>query len=306
MYDEFPIIYETTLGLKWNYFILFGVIGGIILIILLISLERIFKKANRSGVSAFIPFYNLNVLLEITNSSKWNFLFLFIPGINLAFYIILMLSLAKCFRKTKVFALGLIFLPFVFYPILGFGDSEYIGMNLVAMERKSNIIDIPKIVENDEQTPVIHEDKDTNLRNINISIGGGVYQKNYTSKLLQVDKKQIISEEPSITNQQEVNSKKSLNDNVNSTNLSFIPPIRDEIGSPEKGAYDTTKNQMNMQKQESLCNNIKETPFVINSEVQSLADNQSQEKSDFISCPRCGAIVKSDTGICFLCGKKLG
>jgi len=46
---------------------------------------------------------------------------------SLAFAIIATLSFAKNFGKGGGYACGLIFLPFVFYPLLGFGDAEYSG-----------------------------------------------------------------------------------------------------------------------------------------------------------------------------------
>ena len=35
-------------------------------------------------------------------------------------------ALSKSFGKDVGFTLGLIFLPFIFYPILGFGSAQYI------------------------------------------------------------------------------------------------------------------------------------------------------------------------------------
>ena len=71
MYDDYPTIYETTIDQNFIYWIILGVILLILFIITLFSLGKIFKKANRSGVSAFIPFYNILVLLEITNKPKY-------------------------------------------------------------------------------------------------------------------------------------------------------------------------------------------------------------------------------------------
>ena len=196
MYDDYPTIYETTIDQNFIYWIILGVILLILFIITLFSLGKIFKKANRSGVSAFIPFYNILVLLEITNKPKYFFLFYLIPGVIFLFYLFTMFSLARLFRKSQGFAFGLTFFPFLFYPILAFSDSEYIGINLAAMEGKSTTIDVPKVVEEEEENPVIHEEQDEASRNINISIGGGVYQKDYTNTLLHVDQQQTISMEP--------------------------------------------------------------------------------------------------------------
>jgi hypothetical protein len=41
--------------------------------------------------------------------------------------IVIALDLAKSFGKETVWAIGLIVLPFIFYPLLGFGDAQYQG-----------------------------------------------------------------------------------------------------------------------------------------------------------------------------------
>lgn len=39
--------------------------------------------------------------------------------------IIVSIRIANAFGKGAGFAVGLIFLPFIFFPILAFGDAEY-------------------------------------------------------------------------------------------------------------------------------------------------------------------------------------
>ena len=41
--------------------------------------------------------------------------------------ILVALEMAKVFGKSAGFGVGLIFLPFVFYPILAFGSAQYKG-----------------------------------------------------------------------------------------------------------------------------------------------------------------------------------
>ena len=48
------------------------------------------------------------------------------------FYIILCLDVAKRFGKGGGFAVGLILLPFIFFPILGFGSAQYQGAPMAA------------------------------------------------------------------------------------------------------------------------------------------------------------------------------
>ncbi|MHC4607720.1 MAG: DUF5684 domain-containing protein [Planctomycetota bacterium] len=41
--------------------------------------------------------------------------------------IIIPLDVARSFGKGFLFGLGLLFLPFIFYPVLGFGGARYVG-----------------------------------------------------------------------------------------------------------------------------------------------------------------------------------
>ena len=92
------------------------------------SLWILFKKAGEPGWAAIVPFYNLYVLFKITWGNGWKFLFLLIPIANLVFAIITMVKLAKAFGKSGGFAVGLIFLSIIFYCILGFDQSQYLGV----------------------------------------------------------------------------------------------------------------------------------------------------------------------------------
>ncbi|MFP6703588.1 MAG: DUF5684 domain-containing protein, partial [Planctomycetaceae bacterium] len=57
----------------------------------------------------------------------WWIVLLLIPCVNAVILIILMVELGKSFGKDGAFAIGLILLPVVFLPILGFGSAEYQG-----------------------------------------------------------------------------------------------------------------------------------------------------------------------------------
>ncbi|MGH7114630.1 MAG: DUF5684 domain-containing protein, partial [Stellaceae bacterium] len=50
-----------------------------------------------------------------------------IPLVNLIVGIMVSIELAKKFGKDALFGLGLAFLGFIFYPILGFGDAKFQG-----------------------------------------------------------------------------------------------------------------------------------------------------------------------------------
>ena len=61
----------------------------------------------------------------------WLILFL-IPFVNLIMFFIVAFDLAKVFGKGAGFALGMIFLGPIFYPILAWSDAKYQGAPAMA------------------------------------------------------------------------------------------------------------------------------------------------------------------------------
>ena len=110
-----------------NYFGIFFVSYAAILVLMIISLWKIFTKAQKPGWAVLIPFYNILVLLEIVGKPWWWLLLMLIPFVNIVFAIWMVNLLSKSFGHGEGFTIGLILLSVVFYPILGLGDSKYIG-----------------------------------------------------------------------------------------------------------------------------------------------------------------------------------
>ncbi|HQW11857.1 MAG TPA: DUF5684 domain-containing protein [Saprospiraceae bacterium] len=98
-----------------------------IIVFIYVAYWRIFEKAGKPGWACLIPFYNAIILLEIIGKPWWWLFFLLIPGANIIFAVLMTHYLSKSFAQSEGFTVGLIFLPFIFYPILGYGDAEYIG-----------------------------------------------------------------------------------------------------------------------------------------------------------------------------------
>jgi len=88
---------------------------------------RIFTKAGEPGWAGIIPIYNLLVLLKIVGRPWWWIFLLVIPFVNLITLIIVYVDLAKSFGKGGGFAVGLILLSVIFFPILAWGSSTYVG-----------------------------------------------------------------------------------------------------------------------------------------------------------------------------------
>ncbi len=116
---------ETILGL--SSFTFFS-IAFFIVIIYIVAQWKIYEKAGQPGWAVLIPFYNVYVLLKIVGKPGWwLLLIIFVPFVNFILAIWMVNLLSKSFGKDVLFTLGLLFLGFIFYPVLGFGDAKYIG-----------------------------------------------------------------------------------------------------------------------------------------------------------------------------------
>ena len=89
---------------------------------------RVYQKAGKPGWAAIIPIYNVLILLEIIGKPWWwILLLLFVPIVNIVLAVWMVNLLSKSFGQGVGFTLGLLFLGFIFYPILAFGNYEYKG-----------------------------------------------------------------------------------------------------------------------------------------------------------------------------------
>ena len=86
-------------------------------------------KADRPGWANLVPFYNKYCMCDIAFGNGWLFLILLIPYINSFFEAIMYYKFVRAFGRGVVYSIVAIFLQPVFFMILGFGDSEYIGKN---------------------------------------------------------------------------------------------------------------------------------------------------------------------------------
>lgn len=132
-----------------------GVLGAALIVglLMLIATWRIFKKAGTGGWKALIPVYNSYSLIKISWKTRYFWILLalsivsvtlgevmlYFPDYELYFLVANLvcaiaaliisvkaeIKLAKAFGKGVGFAVGMIFLPFIFYPILGFGKAKF-------------------------------------------------------------------------------------------------------------------------------------------------------------------------------------
>lgn len=107
-------------------------------VFVLVCMWIVFRKAGKPGWAAIVPFYNLYVLFDITWGSGMRFLLLLIPIYNIILSIQTQVRLARAFGKSGGFAAGLVFLPYIFIPLLAFGKETYQGVPVKAAPYQNN------------------------------------------------------------------------------------------------------------------------------------------------------------------------
>jgi len=98
-----------------------------VMVFYIASMWKIYTKAGQPGWAAIIPIYNLVVLHQIVGKPIWWIILYFIPIVGIVIGIIVTHALSVSFGKGVGFTLGLIFLGFIFYPVLAWSDAQYLG-----------------------------------------------------------------------------------------------------------------------------------------------------------------------------------
>ena len=117
---------NTTLG---AFSIFLPILIGLVIYVIVLtiaSIWHVFRKAGKPGWACVIPVYNCVVYCDISERPRWWVILLFIPLIGFIIAMIMNAALARKFGKSGTFgALGLTFLPWVFYPILASPASRH-------------------------------------------------------------------------------------------------------------------------------------------------------------------------------------
>ncbi len=102
---------------------------GIIAVVLIIGIFfavcmwRLYTLAGQPGWAAIVPIYNYVVLLKIIQKPWWWVLLMLIPYIGIIWAIWSLNLFVKAFGKGTGYTIGIIFLPYIFLPILAFSSS---------------------------------------------------------------------------------------------------------------------------------------------------------------------------------------
>ena len=112
--------------------ILFLVVMLAFMVFIIAAIWKTFEKAGQPGWGAIIPIYNIVLMMNVAGRPTW-WVVLYLLGaipiigpiIVLVVGFIVSLDIARNFGKGTGFGIGLALVPFVFFPILGFGSAEY-------------------------------------------------------------------------------------------------------------------------------------------------------------------------------------
>jgi hypothetical protein len=124
----------AALGLIMAMIAGFGMILLAGYVVVLIGMWKVFAKAGQPGWAVLIPFYNIIVLLRVAGL-PWYWVFaVFLPIIPVLGVLAYMVLAVMCLHRISTrfgqgvgFTIGLTLLSPIFFLILGFGSSKYVG-----------------------------------------------------------------------------------------------------------------------------------------------------------------------------------
>jgi hypothetical protein len=96
-----------------------------IAVLMIASIWKVFEKAGHPGWAAIVPIYNLYIMTQIARKPGWWVILMILPYVGLIWSIWTYNLISKGFGKTEGFTVGMVLLPVIFWPILGFGDAQY-------------------------------------------------------------------------------------------------------------------------------------------------------------------------------------
>lgn len=122
LHDAVASILSITFLAIIAYFVVF-------IILLTVSLWRLFAKAGRPGWAAIVPVYNQIVVLQIAGRPVWWVLpILFVPILQVWLSLVAAIDFAKSYGRSTMVGISVGFLPIVGLPMMGFSKNiNYIG-----------------------------------------------------------------------------------------------------------------------------------------------------------------------------------
>jgi hypothetical protein len=131
-----------------------------LVVVWIAGMWKAYEKAKEPGWAAIVPIYNAVVALRMAGKPEWWVILYFVPCVGLIVLIIAMLELAKAFGKGAGYGIGLVFLPFIFWPMLGWGDAEYIGPDGGQRSRRRSVGRFDEDEDEEDDRPRRRPDRD--------------------------------------------------------------------------------------------------------------------------------------------------
>ena len=125
MTNLFSMALLESSGMETLFIVLVITVCLAVVVLMIVAFWTVFEKAGKPGWACLIPFYNMWVLCEIGGRPGWWMFLMFIPLVGFIISIVVQVGVAERFGKGVGYALGLIFLGFIFYPMLAWGDAVY-------------------------------------------------------------------------------------------------------------------------------------------------------------------------------------
>jgi hypothetical protein len=116
----------STAGAVVLVLLLFLVYAAVVVLVIA-GMWKMFTKAGQKGWLAIIPILNVYVLIRLAGREGWWILLFLIPCVSIVVAFVVYIDVAQRFGKSAAYGVGMVILPFVFIPLLGFGDAEYQG-----------------------------------------------------------------------------------------------------------------------------------------------------------------------------------
>ncbi len=121
-----------------------------VIVTVIAGMWRVFSKAGQPGWGVLVPIYNVFLMCKIAQRPAWWMILLFVPVVNLIIAVILSVDIAKHFGKGTGFGVGLAFLGFIFYPVLGFSGAQYGGSPTGMAPAPQQMTEMPTEEEHEE------------------------------------------------------------------------------------------------------------------------------------------------------------
>lgn len=98
-----------------------------LIVLTFVGVWKAFSKAGHAGWESLIGGHDEFVRFQDAGIKGYWIFLLFVPIANIIIPFWLNIEYAKAFGKSAGFGIGLTLLPFIFFPILGLGNAQYVG-----------------------------------------------------------------------------------------------------------------------------------------------------------------------------------